>query len=133
MLTPLLFIFAIIGLVDASYIFYKKHKKQNLICVIGEHTCDAVVNSKYNKIFGIPNEVLGILYYLFVILMAFIGSNTTIFMQLAASAALLGSIVLTIIQWKVLKIWCEYCLLSALMNLGIFVVVMVMVRGWLLS
>lgn len=125
----LLIILAIVGLLDSWYIFYKKQKNEKLVCFIGQD-CNEVVNSKYSHIYGVPNEILGIIFYLAVLgLVGLVALNITEFhgvslmavVHLMAFFALLLSIFLTAIQAFVLKTWCEYCLIASFANLGIFV------------
>lgn len=125
----LLTILAVVGLLDSWYIFYKKQKNEKLVCFIGED-CNEVVNSKYSHIYGMPNEVLGIIFYLLVLgIVGLVTLGTTEFhgisliavIHLAAFFALLLSIFLTAIQAFVLKAWCEYCLVAMIANFGIFV------------
>ena len=125
----LLTILAVVGLLDSWYIFYKKQKNEKLVCFIGQD-CDEVVNSKYSHIYGIPNEVLGIIFYLSVLgIVGLVALGTTEFhgislmavIHLIAFFALLLSVFLTAIQAFVLKAWCEYCLIASFANFGIFV------------
>lgn len=125
----LLTILAIVGLLDSWYIFYKKQRKEKLACFIGQD-CNEVVTSKYFHIYGIPNEVLGIIFYLSVLgsvglvavgIRQLHGISILSTIHAVAFIALLLSIYLTAIQAFVLKSWCEYCLIAMLSNFGIFV------------
>lgn len=126
----LLTILAVVGLLDSWYIIYKKQRKEKLVCFVGQD-CNEVVNSQYSHIYGVPNEILGIIFYLSVLgLMGLVALGTTELhgvsilsaIHAAALAALLISIYLTAIQAFVLKAWCEYCLVAAFANFGIFVI-----------
>lgn len=125
---------AIVGLLDSWYIFYKKQRKEKLVCFVGQD-CNEVVNSQYSHIYGVPNEILGIIFYLAVL--GSVGLVTLGITQLhsvsilsaihaAAFVALLFSIYLTAMQMFVLKAWCEYCLVAAFANFGIFVTAFLM-------
>jgi len=115
---------ALVGLADASYLLYKKLNKEKLVCFLGGD-CDRVSKSKYGYFFGIPNEVFGIAFYVFV-LGLFVVSLLSVKMILGVPllslllfAVILASIVslyLLGIQAVVLKGWCEWCILSALVN-----------------
>ena len=66
---------ALIGLILSSYIFWKKKKSEKLVCFIGQD-CDTVIHSRYSKLlFGIPNEILGMVYYGFDIVLAGLAIN----------------------------------------------------------
>lgn len=115
---------ALVGLADAGYLLYKKLRHEELVCFIGDD-CDRVTKSKYGYTLGIPNEVFGIAFYLFCLLLfslSFLGSSLLLGFSLvalllaAATVASLASLYLLLIQAFVLKEWCEYCVLSALVN-----------------
>lgn len=138
----LLTILAVVGLLDSWYIFYKKQKKEKLLCFVspimarlapkrgGGQDCNEVVNSKYSHIYGVPNEVLGIIFYFSILgivglvtigITELHGISLMAVIHLTAFFALLLSIFLTAIQAFVLKAWCEYCLIAMFANFGIFV------------
>lgn len=116
------------GISLASYIYHCKHKKKPLICPLRSN-CDTVITSRYSTLFGIPLEVLGIVYYSFVtVIHALILINPNfatnwelIIGLVASSGAFLLSIYLTSIQAFVLKQWCTWCLTSATFCLIIFI------------
>ncbi len=120
-------IIGISGVSLASYIYHCKHKKKPLICPLRSN-CDTVVTSKYSTLFGIPLEVIGILYYSFVtIIHALIILNPSfatdwelVLGLVASSVAFLLSLYLTGIQAFILKQWCTWCLTSATFCLIIF-------------
>lgn len=121
---------AVVGLLNSWYIFSKKRKKEKLVCFIGQD-CNEVVTSKYSHIYGMPNEVLGIIFYLFVLgSAALVGLGTTELHGISllsaihaiAFVAFLVSLYLAAIQAFVLKLWCEYCLVAMFANFGIFVI-----------
>jgi uncharacterized membrane protein len=65
---------ATIGLYIAAYftlVFYG-HLNANTrlmpsVCRLEERTCQTVLGTKYAKVFGVPNSLLGVLYYSIVI------------------------------------------------------------------
>jgi len=128
-----LIVLALIGLIDSLYLSWKHLKKQPLVCPITTHDCQAVVESKYGKLFfGIKNEYLGSLFYLAVIIAAIIialdSFNILLYLLLASAAALIISAYLFYVQAKILKNYCTYCIISALVNLLIFLNVLLLSR-----
>src|SRR3989344_5638863 len=82
-------------------------------------------------IFGVSNEILGMLFYLFVAVSALFllwGADFVFFLPLsvwvffAATGAALFSLFLLGVQAFVFRDWCEYCLASAGINIAIFVI-----------
>lgn len=119
----------LLGLYIATHICRTKRRKKTLVCPLGHH-CDAVVHSKYNAMFGIPNEVLGAGYYMLVIVASLllwrdvhtVGSVALFPTLLVLSTlALAYSVVLTYIQIFILRHYCTWCLASAGVNVLIVV------------
>ena len=63
---------SIIGLIDSIYLSWHTIRKQPLICPINKQDCNIVVKSSYGKMFGIKNEILGVFYYVFAIILALV-------------------------------------------------------------
>lgn len=132
MMMTLLVILSLIGLTDSIYLAHKKNRPDPLACLIGGGTdCDTVVKSKYNKMMGLPNEYWGVIFYLtnlaLVIYTTYV--DQTIFnlpirpLWLALTAVgALASVALIYIQGAILKHWCEFCLVSDLTNILIFLI-----------
>ncbi len=119
-----LIVLAILGIFDSGYIIKKRVKKQPLSCPI-DGGCEKVVESKWNAIFFIKNDVLGLFYYILILFLVlysfFISDKLLILTKLLSGASLLFSLVLVFIQAKIIKEYCFYCLISALINLLIFI------------
>lgn len=120
--------FSFLGFWISWYIYIKKKRNEPMVCLIGD-SCDKVVRSKYNRMFGIPNEVVGMVYYAAtaagVLLIG--GGVSSIFgisvwsaLILAGGIAAISSLILLAIQALVLRQWCDYCIASAVITLAIF-------------
>src|SRR3989344_8054418 len=59
----LLFTLSAIGISETVYLIRKRIASEKPVCPIGEG-CALVLASNYNKIFIIPNDVLGLLFYI---------------------------------------------------------------------
>lgn len=128
MLEQIILLLGLAGFVVSLHIFLTKKQGKQLVCNIGKkETCNDVVNSVYNKTLGIPNEILGMLYYFLVIVLSglIIYSSKAPYLSLIllilGSLALLASIYFTYLQGAVLKKWCQYCVTSALITLLILI------------
>ncbi len=120
-------ILGIIGVWVSSYIYYKKQHKQPLVCNIIGDDCSKVVNSKYGKTFGIENTILGALYYggvaIYGVLLSFgLFEFLSFFVFIASGFGFLFSLYLLYVQIYVIKEYCQYCLLSALLSVFIFLI-----------
>ena len=120
-----------IGFLVSYHIYVKKKKAEKLVCYVGKD-CDKVIHSEYNAlIFGIHNEVLGMLYYGFAIVLttlpflniiAVLGFPLSSILLVVSGLAALFSVILTFIQIFLIKEYCEYCLVSAAVSVAMFVV-----------
>jgi uncharacterized membrane protein len=116
---------AFLGFVDLFYISWKKKKKQKLVCVLGSD-CNKVINSSYASLFGVDNTKMGMIYYallfFFVLMLPFTSLPfiVTLGLFFMSVAAALTSVYLLVIQLFVLKEQCDYCLVAALINILLF-------------
>ena len=123
--------FSLLGLAVSWFIYHKKKKKkEKMVCYIGTD-CDKVIHSRYSSVLGVPLEVLGVAYYLFLSLMVIathLGSFTLFgfmifdIVLIFSITAFVFSLYLTYIQGFVIRDWCEFCLISAFMSTIIFLI-----------
>ena len=124
-----LVVLASAGFFLSFYIFERKSSGNPLVCPIGAE-CDEVVHSPYARFLGMRNEMVGIVYYLSIavgygVLLSFPYSGFTLlnFLLLCISAvAALFSLYLVFVQAAIIKHWCSWCLISAVVSVGIFFV-----------
>lgn len=116
----LLFTIAAIGISETMYLIRSRRHHQKPVCVLGQ-SCTIVLESKYNHIFGVHNDILGFLFYLFVgIILGLIVSETgplatwDLLAKISIAAAAFFSVFLVLLQKFVIKAWCFWCLMSAL-------------------
>jgi uncharacterized membrane protein len=112
---------AFIGMLDALYISLMRNSGP-VPCHI-THGCTDVLTSRYSVIAGIPISLFGLAFYFVVFTLAifeYFGSRTLRLVFFPAGIALVVSGLLVGIQMFILKAFCEYCLLSASLVLGIF-------------
>lgn len=109
------------GFLIAMYIrHHKKNVQEALICPL-KANCDTVIHSDYSKFFGIPVEVLGMIYYAIItVSYGLVIIFPTLYIPIIASSllalslfAFLFSLYLTLVQAFVIKNWCTWCLISA--------------------
>ena len=124
-LTPhaLLFTIAAIGISEAAYLIRKRIAAEQPVCPIGGG-CETVLNSNYNKLLGIHNDLLGMAFYmgaaavtgLIVIYDSYpdLQSLLLFILEIMLAGATLMSAIFLYLQWKVIKAWCFWCLMSAM-------------------
>lgn len=115
----LLFTLCAIGISETSYLIKKRISLQKPICFIGQD-CIIVLSSTYNKIFGIPNDLLGFFFYCItacIIALLVIGVQPIWLWDAVLKAMVIFgsalSLFFTYLQWKVIRAWCFWCLMSA--------------------
>lgn len=119
---------AIAGVALSGYLAVVNLQGETGVCV-GVHGCQAVQNSRYGKILGVPVSVPGFFVYAMMALaaigwlrdwrgrapeLAFLGF-------LGALAGVLMSAYLTYVEAFVLDAWCSYCIASAILMAVLFV------------
>lgn len=116
----LLFTMAALGVSETAYLIRKRKTFQLPVCPIGED-CHTVLTSKYNRLFFVHNDAAGLFFYIIISLAAaflVIGAGPLgvlakilIFLVFAGLAV---SIFFLYLQWRVIKAWCFWCVMSAL-------------------
>lgn len=121
---------AVLGLVGffvAMHIYKEKRADRPLICPI-KFDCQSVVHSDYSKFLGVPVEVFGMIYYSLIFILygvlAFLGFNLpqiiTLSLAIISLSAFLFSIYLILVQVFILKKFCSWCIVSAIVSSLIF-------------
>jgi uncharacterized membrane protein len=115
----LLFTLSAIGISETAYLIRKRIASERPVCPIGGG-CALVLESKYNKIFIVPNDVLGLLFYIaasFITAFLVIGvpplALWSLIIKLSIALGSILSLFLTYLQWRVIRAWCFWCLMSA--------------------
>lgn len=116
----ILFTMAAIGISETVYLIRKRKEGDKPLCPIGGG-CSTVLESKYNSIFGVHNDLLGLLFYLAsgfltALIVLEIGPTAVLtnVVGLMICGALAMSVVFTYLQAFVIKSWCFWCVMSAL-------------------
>ena len=121
---------SLIGLFVSLYIYRKKRAQKPLMCPRSA-PCDTIVNSAYATTFGIPNELLGIGYYVTVGVLHALALSYPILVTgfflfvlvIATSIGVILSVYFVALQAFVLRAWCLWCLGSAFANALLLVAV----------
>lgn len=115
----LLFTLACIGISETVYLIEKRIENQKPVCFIGG-SCGVVLNSKWNKLFGIHNDILGLFFYVvlsIITALLVIGVGPVLLWEKIAYFAIgtggVMSLYFIFLQWKIIKVWCFWCLMSA--------------------
>lgn len=123
---------AFVGLIDAAYVGITSTQGFVIPCGL-TGGCDQVLNSSYSKVAGVSIAWIGLGFYAFVLsvgVFAVFGFFGPMRLSLAVSlAAFAVNLYLLYLQAFVLKAYCDYCLLSALL-ITLILGVHISVRPW---
>jgi uncharacterized membrane protein len=120
-------VLSLLGVLDAAYLsMYKLGVIGGLTCSVG--SCEQVQNSPQSTLFGIPVAVLGLGAYLALLALSLAGvqprfvRDRRIALAIAAISGIgfLFSAYLTYVEWRVIDMWCQYCVVSAILITLIF-------------
>ncbi len=116
---------AAVGVAVAGYLTYVHYRPAALICT-GDGGCEAVQESSYAEIAGIPVALLGLLAYLGVL--GLVAWDTDLARTLAATIALSAvgfAVYLVVVQAFVIDAWCVWCLVNDLVVVPLLAVLTV--------
>ncbi len=128
----LLMILSLVGLFDSIYLLWEYTSPANpMVCMGGG--CDVVRASAYSHLGGLPVPIFGVFMYAFLALLLFLYPLlpttfvrlTQFIVALISGVGFLFSVYLTGIEAFVLHSWCVWCVVSALMVTGIFLLSLV--------
>lgn len=115
----LIFTLSALGISETVYLIKKRLLAEKPICPLNED-CVKVLESSWSRMFLIPNDVLGLLFYVacsFITAFLVIGIEPLWFFSSTIKILLIvGSILsvfFTYLQFRIIKAWCFWCLMSA--------------------
>jgi uncharacterized membrane protein len=121
-LLSLILVLSLVGLADSWYLAESAVTDTPLVCGPGVlEGCNAVAQSPYSKLFGIPLGMYGVGFYGLIFLLsliAFKSSKRVVAggLLLVSGAGALASVAFLYIQFFLIKALCVYCVLSAVVS-----------------
>lgn len=109
---------AILGVGIAGYLTYSSVIGGQVVC--GLSSCGVVNSSEYSKFLGIPVSILGLAFYLSLIVLLFLKQKKLFF--LATLVGVIFSAYLTYLEAFVIHAWCQWCILSAWISASLFII-----------
>lgn len=120
----LVFIFSLLGLGVASFLFYEYSLSGPIFCPTGKG-CDIVRASPYSSFLGIPIPLMGIAYYLTMAVLSVVHSHKLphwLVRKLqfwASAAAVLFGVYLTYLEAFVIGAYCFWCVTSFIISIAV--------------
>jgi uncharacterized membrane protein len=120
----IILILAFAGFLDAVYLSAKYFLHQEVACSLISG-CNEVLGSKFAHIGPIPLALLGVIYYLTLIILAgiYLQTKNPSIKRWVIGIVTLGIIVsvcLVVLQVVIIKAICVYCMISAIITLLLF-------------
>ena len=119
-------VLAIAGIGVAGYLTYVHYNLSALVCTFGG--CETVQTSRYAVLAGVPVAVLGLLMYLAVTGLVLVrATRRDLQLHLTATtfgivlAGLVFAIYLTYLEVAVIHAICQWCVMSALLTVGLVI------------
>jgi uncharacterized membrane protein len=112
---------ALIGIGAALYVAHGNYTGQSLWCPILDG-CNAVVNSPYSRVFGVPMSYFGFIYFLYMFALAvrlvFEPFTRSLRLRAILYAAMgaISSMYFIYLQLRFIRELCSYCLISAVVS-----------------
>ncbi|HEY6969315.1 MAG TPA: vitamin K epoxide reductase family protein [Candidatus Angelobacter sp.] len=127
LLTVVIVVLCLAGVAVSSVVLREHYSTDSSPCNINDvWDCGTVNHSPYAAIHGVPVAMIGILGYALLAVLAGRFPWTT---AVLALAALVFSLRMTWIEWKILLVWCIYCVSSQILIAIIFP--LTVVAAWL--
>ncbi len=123
----LIFVFSLLGLFVASFLFYEYNIAGTIICPIGKG-CDIVRLSSYSSFLGISIPILGIIFYLTMAMLSVVHFRKL--QLLVAVSGVAFGVYLTFLEIFVIKAVCFWCVLSFIISLAILLSVILGRRNY---
>jgi uncharacterized membrane protein len=116
-------ILALLGFGVSLYLAFAHYLGYAVPCN-ATHGCEAVLNSKYSVLFGLPLAVWGVGYFTAVIVSALLANSYLLWRKILTAVLGLGSLAALVfisLQFFVIKQICQYCLTTDLLSILLFI------------
>jgi uncharacterized membrane protein len=125
-------ILAFFGFLDAAYLTISHYKNVIPPCSVN-FGCEKVLTSSFSMIGPIPLALMGVIFYLMVIILCLLilieGIKRLMkFYHFTIVMGFLFSVVLFLIQALIIKSFCQYCLLSEVISTGLLILSLLKIR-----
>lgn len=107
-----------LGVIIAAYLLYGQLTLSPIIC--GITSCGVVAGSKYAAFLGVPVAAWGLSFYTAVAIFFYLRLNK--FLLVTGIIGVIFSAYLTYLEAFVIKAWCQWCILSAWLTVGILII-----------
>jgi uncharacterized membrane protein len=132
-------VLSLVGLYLAAYfslIYYHLVKADSgmlpRVCRLEERSCKTVLETKYARVFGPPNSLLGVFYYVIVVVLVggnFLAGLIGIGLVAVAWFTVVLGIFLIYSLFFIIKIPCPICITAHAINLAVAILLTILATG----
>lgn len=111
-LTKFLFLLCLLGILATSYLIYTKYSSSAICNINSYFSCSIVNESIYSALFGIPLSILGLIYFILILILVIKSENNKKYLPLVGFLTipiLIYSLYLTYVEIAILKTICLVC------------------------
>lgn len=125
-LLPLILVLSFLGIADSWYLTQRAYSGTPLTCGIESlDGCNEVAESPYGAMVVIPLSLIGVVFYSLIFavaggLLVSFDSRLLSLLRIFSVLGALASVGFVLVQVFVISALCIYCLISALLSIGIF-------------
>jgi uncharacterized membrane protein len=123
---PAVLILSVIGFLLSVYLTYLHYTEGHAAFCSQGSDCDAVRQSSYSSIFGVPVALFGAIAYALILWFTYVSISKSLrwlLLYIISLAGFVFSVYLTYLELFVIKAICPYCVISALIMTAIFIMI----------
>ncbi len=123
---PAILILSVIGFLLSVYLTYLHYTEGHTAFCSQGSDCDAVRQSSYSSIFGVPVALFGAIAYALIFWFTYVSISKSLrwlLLYIISLAGFVFSVYLTYLELFVIKAICPYCVVSALIMTAIFIMI----------
>jgi uncharacterized membrane protein len=122
-------VLSLVGLLLSAYLTWSHLRGVAPVCVGDSGGCETVQTSRYSEILGVPVAVLGLAGYAALLFSTFLSREGAVFFGLfVALVGVLFSGYLTWLELFVIRVVCQWCVVSAALMVGSLIFASLRVR-----
>lgn len=130
-----IFILSLVGIMVSGYLLYTYVANTPIVCA--NTGCETVRESPYSYFLGVPLPAFGLIFFISILILSFLRTtldkidHSHLASRLIFVASLVGVVIsayLTYLEAFVIRAYCTWCIVSAIVVSGIFILSVIELR-----
>jgi uncharacterized membrane protein len=123
---------SLLGFLDSLYLAVAHYRDSVPTCTV-IRGCETVLTSRFSSVLGVPVALMGVVFFVVAFYSAIAtvthaGQRTFVWMRAVAYVGVAVSLFFFLVQALVIHVYCQYCLASEVLVVGIFVLSLLLPR-----